>query len=219
MDTSLSKIKDSLEATAERYAEIGPDDDEKAKMLGIITKEYKLVSEAESAEKTEKLQEDRFEMQKDHQYWSEKLEGDRFAFEKQKQQESKKLDEKRLELDESRMDIEKSRLKLEQRRATLEARKANVDAEISNRKLDLEERRIENDVAIANSQNDLKKFEMKCMLLTTAITTTVTFVTSIITLLCYRKLSYANLQLIYKQEGRPTKSFESAMKDVKQMIR
>ena len=88
-------------------------------------------------------------------------------------------------------------------RSKLEVEKAKIDLEREN----LNQRRID-------SRND-----MCFRLVTFGITTVIGLAEIIVPLLVYRKLAYTNLNLIYKDEGRPTNDYKDAIKNIKMMIK
>lgn len=109
----------------------------------------------------------------------------------------------KLEEDRLKQQIKDNSEKNEIERLRLEIEKTRLDLQ----KEDLNQKRID-------SRND-----MRFRLLTFGITTVIGLAEVIIPLLVYRKLAYTNLNLIYRDEGRPTNDYKDAIKNVKMMIK
>ena len=109
----------------------------------------------------------------------------------------------KLEEDRLKQQIKDNSEKNEIERLRLEIEKTRLDLQ----KEDLNQKRID-------SRND-----MRFRLVTFGITTVIGLAEVIIPLLVYRKLAYTNLNLIYKDEGRPTNDYKDAIKTIKMMIK
>lgn len=109
----------------------------------------------------------------------------------------------KLEEDRLKQQIKDNSEKNEIERLRLEIEKTRLDLQ----KEDLNQKRID-------SRND-----MRFRLVTFGITTVIGLAEVIIPLLVYRKLAYTNLNLIYKDEGRPTNDYKDAIKNIKMMIK
>ena len=109
----------------------------------------------------------------------------------------------KLEEDRLKQQIKDNSEKNEIERLRLEIEKTRLDL----MKEDLNQKRID-------SRND-----MRFRLVTFGITTVIGLAEVIIPLLVYRKLAYTNLNLIYKDEGRPTNDYKDAIKNIKMMIK
>ena len=109
----------------------------------------------------------------------------------------------KLEEDRLKQQIKDNSEKNEIERLRLEIEKTRLDLQ----KEDLNQKRID-------SRND-----MHFRLVTFGITTVIGLAEVIIPLLVYRKLAYTNLNLIYKDEGRPTNDYKDAIKNIKMMIK
>ena len=109
----------------------------------------------------------------------------------------------KLEEDRLKQQIKDNSEKNEIERLRLEIEKTRLDLQ----KEDLNQKRID-------SRND-----MRFRLVTFGITTVIGLAEVIIPLLIYRKLAYTNLNLIYKDEGRPTNDYKDAIKNIKMMIK
>ena len=68
-----------------------------------------------------------------------------------------------------------------------------------------------------NKQN--AKEDRKYRYISLALTVGIPAVTTLISLLVYRKLAYNNLKLIYVDEGRPTTNFNDAVKSIKNLTK
>ena len=137
------------------------------------------------------MQKDRFELDKDHKYWSEK-------FEEKKFEDEQDLAKKRLALEKSKIDsaLKQEELKIQIETARLEIEKTNLEL---------------------NKQN--AKEDRKYRYISLALTVGIPAVTTLISLLVYRKLAYNNLKLIYVDEGRPTTNFNDAVKSIKNLTK
>lgn len=109
----------------------------------------------------------------------------------------------KLEEDRLKQQIKDNSEKNEIERLRLEIEKTRLDLQ----KEDLNQKRID-------SRNDIR-----FRLVTFGITTVIGLAEVIIPLLVYRKLAYTNLNLIYKDEGRPTNDYKDAIKNIKMMIK
>ena len=109
----------------------------------------------------------------------------------------------KLEEDRLKQQIKDNSEKNEIERLRLEIEKTRLDLQ----KEDLNQKRID-------SRND-----MRFRLVAFGITTVIGLAEVIIPLLVYRKLAYTNLNLIYKDEGRPTNDYKDAIKNIKMMIK
>lgn len=191
-EADLSSLENGLTKAIENYSNVPmPDDVSKLQAIQILTREVKLVSDEKKRIFDQENQKERFELEKDHRYWSEK-------FEEKKFQEEHELAKKRLDLD-----LEKS----------------NALLKIETTKLELEKDRLEceknNSIQLERNRKDDLKFKYISLGLTIGIPMLTTF----ISLMVYRKLAYTNLKLIYVDEGRPTMDYKDAVKSVKNLVK
>lgn len=191
-ETNLSSLESNIETSIKEYSELPlPNDCDKLRALQILTKELALVTSERKRIFDQKLAEDRFELEKDDKYWREKFEEEKFNKEQA-------LAERRLALEEDRQKellvIDTTRLQIEQ---------ARLDIERTNLELNIKK------------ANDDKKYRY----LQLALTIGIPALTSLVSLLVYRKLAYSNLKLIYMDEGRPTTDFKDAVKSVKNLTK
>lgn len=191
-ETDLSSIEGSVKSTIQEYSNISlPNDCNKLQAIQVLTKEIGLISGEKKRIFDEEMQKERFELDKDHKYWSEKFEEKKFEGEQALTKErlaleAKKLDET-LKQEELKTRIEMTRLEIEKTNLELNKQKAKED--------------------------------QKYRYISLALTIGVPAVTTLISLLVYRKLAYNNLKLIYVDEGRPTTNFNDAVKSIKNLTK
>ena len=160
------------------------EDTDYMKVLQIFIKQQKLIADEETRVFNEKMQEERFQLEKDRIYSDQQLGINKLAEEKRMHDAELTFKEK---IESTKLEIEKMRLELEREssRATLE-----------------------------NAQSE-RKFRYVSL----AVTTIVGLASVIVPLVVYRKLAYANLKLIYKDEGRPTQDFKDAVRCIKNLTK
>lgn len=191
-ETDLSNLESSVKSTIQEYSNISlPNDCNKLQAIQVLTKEIGLISGEKKRIFDEEMQKERFELDKDHKYWSEKFEEKKFEGEQALTKErlaleAKKLDET-LKQEELKTRIEMTRLEIEKTNLELNKQKAKED--------------------------------QKYRYISLALTVGIPAVTTLISLLVYRKLAYNNLKLIYVDEGRPTTNFNDAVKSIKNLTK
>lgn len=178
-ETDLTKLESSLETSLNEYGNMGLPDN-KTQACQILMREIATISNEKKRISDEKSQAERFELEKDHRYWSEKLEDKKFDLDKEKENFHEKIELMHIDLEKTKIDLEKSNLEF-------------------------------------NKQ--LRKDEQKFKWISLGVTVIVPAVVSLITVCVYRKLAYANLSLIYKDEGRPTVDFKDSVKNIKGLIK
>ena len=191
-ETDLSNLESSVKSTIQEYSNIYlPNDCSKLQAIQVLTKEIGLISGEKKRIFDEEMQKDRFELDKDHKYWSEK-------FEEKKFEDEQDLAKKRLALEKSKIDsaLKQEELKIQIETTRLEIEKTNLELNKQNAKEDRKYR----DISLA-------------------LTVGIPAVTTLISLLVYRKLAYNNLKLIYVDEGRPTTNFNDAVKSIKNLTK
>lgn len=114
---NLNSLEKSLESSLTEYERLGIDDENKVRVLGIITRENKVLTDFEKAKSDENANEERFELEKDHRYWSEQMEEKKFAFEKANKELENEILKTRLSIDQTRIEVEKSNLELAKQKA------------------------------------------------------------------------------------------------------
>lgn len=175
-----------------------PEDLDKNKALQILIKETKLISDEEKRFFDEKMQQSRYELEKDRIYMSSNLETKKFN-------KDCEFKEKDLSILKDKNNIERRKLKLQQsiEQSKIELEKLKMDIEQQNSRMLLES----------------QKEERKLRYITLAITTVSGLISVLAPLFVYRKLSYSNLKLIYKDEGRSTQDFKDSVRCIKNLTK
>lgn len=109
--------------------------------------------------------------------------------------------------------------KLEEDRLKQQIKDNSEKNEIERLKLEIEKTRLDLTKEDLNQKRIDSRNDMRFRLVTFGITTVIGLAEVIIPLLVYRKLAYTNLNLIYKEEGRPTNDYKDAIKNIKMMIK
>lgn len=109
--------------------------------------------------------------------------------------------------------------KLEEDRLKQQIKDNSEKNEIERLKLEIEKTRLDLTKEDLNQKRIDSRNDMRFRLVTFGITTVIGLAEVIIPLLVYRKLAYTNLNLIYRDEGRPTNDYKDAIKNVKMMIK
>lgn len=182
-----------------------PDDLDYAKVLQIFIKQQKLISDEETRIFNEEMQKQRFELEKDRIYSGQKLDIDKFAEEKR--------------MHDAELELKKTELNLTAKRYRLDREKQKALLEIEATKLEIEKMRLEIERESSKTTLENAQSERKFRYVSLAITTVVGLVSVIVPLVVYRKLAYANLKLIYKDEGRPTQDFKDAVRCIKNLTK
>lgn len=109
--------------------------------------------------------------------------------------------------------------KLEENRLKQQIKDNSEKNEIERLKLEIEKTRLDLTKEDLNQKRIDSRNDMRFRLVTFGITTVIGLAEVIIPLLVYRKLAYTNLNLIYRDEGRPTNDYKDAIKNIKMMIK
>ena len=109
--------------------------------------------------------------------------------------------------------------KLEEDRLKQQIKDNSEKNEIERLRLEIEKTRLDLQKEDLNQKRIYSRNDMRFRLVTFGITTVIGLAEVIIPLLVYRKLAYTNLNLIYKDEGRPTNDYKDAIKNIKMMIK
>lgn len=109
--------------------------------------------------------------------------------------------------------------KLEEDRLKQQIKDNSEKNEIERLRLEIEKTRLDLTKEDLNQKRIDSRNDMRFRLVTFGITTVIGLAEVIIPLLVYRKLAYTNLNLIYKDEGRPTNDYKDAIKNIKMMIK
>ena len=109
--------------------------------------------------------------------------------------------------------------KLEEDRLKQQIKDNSEKNEIERLRLEIEKTRLDLQREDLNQKRVDSRNDMRFRLVTFGITTVIGLAEVIIPLLVYRKLAYTNLNLIYRDEGRPTNDYKDAIKNIKMMIK
>lgn len=109
--------------------------------------------------------------------------------------------------------------KLEEDRLKQQIKDNSEKNEIERLRLEIEKTRLDLTKEDLNQKRIDSRNDMRFRLVTFGITTVIGLAEVIIPLLVYRKLAYTNLNLIYRDEGRPTNDYKDAIKNIKMMIK
>lgn len=190
-ETGLDIIESSLKKNLEEYSNMSmPDDCSKQQMSQIISKEMNILSTEKKREFDEKMRTDEFELNKDDRYHRQNLEDKRFNAEQENVKKDREFNEKKFN----------ENLKLDERRLQNEESRVRIEL----MEVELAKEKLKNDRILMGVQIG---------------TSIATLVISFATLITYKNLAYANLKLIYRDEGRPTSNFNDACKAVKNLIK
>ena len=197
----LEKFKENALSVESVVKDGIPVDLDYLKALQIFIRQQKLITDEETRFFNEKMQEERFTLEKDRVYSSQKLDIDKLAEEKRMHDAELTFKEK-----EANLAGKRYRLDRDKQKALLEIESAKLEIE----KMRLEMERESSKLTIENAQSE-RKFKYASL----AVTTIVGLLSIVVPLVVYRKLAYANLKLIYKDEGRPTQDFKDAVRAIK----
>ena len=109
--------------------------------------------------------------------------------------------------------------KLEEDRFKQQIKDNSEKNEIERLRLEIEKTRLDLQREDLNQKKIDSRNDMRFRLVTFGITTVIGLAEVIMPLLVYRKLAYTNLNLIYRDEGRPTNDYKDAIKNIKMMIK
>lgn len=109
--------------------------------------------------------------------------------------------------------------KLEEDRLKQQIKDNSEKNEIERLRLEIEKTRLDLQREDLNQKKIDSRNDMRFRLVTFGITTVIGLAEVIMPLLVYRKLAYTNLNLIYRDEGRPTNDYKDAIKNIKMMIK
>lgn len=125
-DMDLSEIERSAENTIKSYSELEmPNDHSKIQAIQLLSKEISVLSNEKKREFDEKMQSERFELDKDHKYWGEKFEEKKFSEEQSLAKERLNQESKRFELEDRKFKFEMFKFENEQKIAK-ENRKLDI---------------------------------------------------------------------------------------------
>lgn len=228
--TELETLEKGLTQTVTEYNNIPLTDADKGKTLSILEKETKIISSENKSIFDEELSTKRFELEKDKVYSSQKLDDKKFEQDvKQKTFDNNiKTEEFNLTKDKFNQDVKNQEFGNNIKTEELELNKAKFNQDVKNQEfensikqqeLELSKLKMENDRKMALIQEQSRKNEQIFRYVSLGVTAVTTLTGIIVPLIAYSRLAKTNLYHIYKQEGRSTKEFDEAIRNVKALIR
>ena len=203
--TELETLEKGLTQTVTEYNNIPLTDADKGKTLSILEKETKIISGENKSIFDEELSTKRFELEKDKVYSSQKLDDKKFD-----------QDVKQKAFDNN---IKTEELNLTKEKFDQDVKQKAFDNNIKTEELELSKLKMENDRKMALIQEQSRKNEQIFRYVSLGVTAVTTLTGIIVPLIVYSRLAKTNLYHIYKQEGRSTKEFDEAIRNVKSLIR
>lgn len=228
--TELETLEKGLTQTVTEYNNIPLTDADKGKTLSILEKETRIISSENKSIFDEELSTRRFELEKDKVYSSQKLDDKKFEQDvKQKTFDNNiKTEELNLTKDKFNQDVKNQEFGNSIKTEELELNKAKFSQDVKNQEfensikqqeLELSKLKMENDRKMALIQEQSRKNEQIFRYVSLGVTAVTTLTGIIVPLIAYSRLAKTNLYHIYKQEGRSTKEFDEAIRNVKTLIR
>ena len=228
--TELETLEKGLTQTVTEYNNIPLTDADKGKTLSILEKETRIISSENKSIFDEELSTKRFELEKDKVYSSQKLDDKKFEQDvKQKTFDNNiKTEELNLTKDKFNQDVKNQEFGNSIKTEELELNKAKFSQDVKNQEfensikqqeLELSKLKMENDRKMALIQEQSRKNEQIFRYVSLGVTAVTTLTGIIVPLIAYSRLAKTNLYHIYKQEGRSTKEFDEAIRNVKTLIR
>jgi uncharacterized small protein (DUF1192 family) len=203
--TELETLEKGLTQTVTEYNNIPLTDADKGKTLSILEKETKIISGENKSIFDEELSTKRFELEKDKVYSSQKLDDKKFD-----------QDVKQKAFDNN---IKTEELNLTKEKFDQDVKNQEFENSIKQQELELSKLKMENDRKMALIQEQSRKNEQIFRYVSLGVTAVTTLTGIIVPLIVYSRLAKTNLYHIYKQEGRSTKEFDEAIRNVKSLIR
>jgi uncharacterized small protein (DUF1192 family) len=203
--TELETLEKGLTQTVTEYNNIPLTDADKGKTLSILEKETKIISGENKSIFDEELSTKRFELEKDKVYSSQKLDDKKFD-----------QDVKQKAFDNN---IKTEELNLTKEKFDQDVKNQEFENSIKQQELELSKLKMENDRKMALIQEQSRKNEQIFRYVSLGVTAVTTLTGIIVPLIAYSRLAKTNLYHIYKQEGRSTKEFDEAIRNVKSLIR
>ena len=203
--TELETLEKGLTQTVTEYNNIPLTDADKGKTLSILEKETKIISGENKSIFDEELSTKRFELEKDKVYSSQKLDDKKFD-----------QDVKQKAFDNN---IKTEELNLTKEKFDQDVKNQEFENSIRQQELELSKLKMENDRKMALIQEQSRKNEQIFRYVSLGVTAVTTLTGIIVPLIAYSRLAKTNLYHIYKQEGRSTKEFDEAIRNVKSLIR
>lgn len=177
------------------------EDTDYMKVLQIFIKQQKVIADEETRVFNEEMQKKRFQLEKDRIYSDQQLGINKLAEEKR--------------MHDAELAFKEKEANLASKRYRLDRDKQKALLEIESTKLEIEKMRLELERESSRATLENAQSERNFKYISLAVTTIVGLASIIVPLVVYRKLAYANLKLIYKDEGRPTQDFKDAVRAIK----
>jgi uncharacterized small protein (DUF1192 family) len=228
--TELETLEKGLTQTVTEYNNIPLTDADKGKTLSILEKETKIISGENKSIFDEELSTKRFELEKDKVYSSQKLDDKKFdqdvkqkAFDNNIKTEELNLTKEKFDQDVKQKafdnNIKTEELNLTKEKFDQDVKNQEFENSIKQQELELSKLKMENDRKMALIQEQSRKNEQIFRYVSLGVTAVTTLTGIIVPLIVYSRLAKTNLYHIYKQEGRSTKEFDEAIRNVKSLIR
>jgi uncharacterized small protein (DUF1192 family) len=228
--TELETLEKGLTQTVTEYNNIPLTDADKGKTLSILEKETKIISGENKSIFDEELSTKRFELEKDKVYSSQKLDDKKFdqdvkqkAFDNNIKTEELNLTKEKFDQDVKQKafdnNIKTEELNLTKEKFDQDVKNQEFENSIKQQELELSKLKMENDRKMALIQEQSRKNEQIFRYVSLGVTAVTTLTGIIVPLIAYSRLAKTNLYHIYKQEGRSTKEFDEAIRNVKSLIR
>lgn len=116
-------------------------------------------------------------------------------------------------------DVKSQELELNKAKFDQDVKNQEFENSIKQQELELSKLKMENDRKMALIQEQSRKNEQIFRYVSLGVTAVTTLTGIIVPLIAYSRLAKTNLYHIYKQEGRSTKEFDEAIRNVKALIR
>ena len=197
-EQDLKKLKEAVISVQKVIDSDIPDDADTIKVFKLFAAQQKLISDEEKRAFDEAQARERLQIDKDQKMFNQDL--DKKKFEEEKKQHAAELD-------------------LRTKEYNLALEKQNAMIALEQTKIEIEKSRLSFEQSQALIAQENQKTERMFRWISFGISTALTLAGIIIPIAVYRKLAYANLKLIYRDEGRPTQDFRSSIKVIENMIK
>lgn len=194
----LKKLKESAISVEKVINSEIPDDADTIKVFKLFAMEQKLISDEEARAFNEEMTRERLQIDKDQKMFNQNL--DNKKFEEEKKQHAAELD-------------------LRTKEFNLAKGKQDAMIVLETNKLQLETARLEFEQSQALIAQESQKSDKMFRWISLGVSSLLTVVGIIVPIVVYRKLAYANLKLIYRDEGRPTQDFRNSIRVIENMIK
>ena len=214
-ETDLQTLSSGISDTINEYRN-STTQAERGAALGNLQKLTNIVGNEEKRIDENALKQDQFQLNKDHVYAQDKLEENRFKQQVKDNSERNELAKKQFE---QQVKDNSERNELAKKQFEQQVKDNSERNELERLKLEIEKMRLDMQREDLNQKKIDSRNDMRFRLITFGVTTVIGLAEVVIPLMVYRKLAYTNLNLIYRDEGRPSNDYKDAIKNVKQMIK